>query len=156
MVANKLKSRSSRLTIKIGNNTITQVKQTKYLGVTIDDDLTWTPHIQNQCTKIARGNWASASISKYVNLSTLKCACYSLVYPHLQYCASVWGQASKSTLKPIQILQNRAVKIISKTYHRQSLLPLYFHLKFLKFDDIVQLQIANTYALYPLQNFARI
>ena len=113
------------------------------MGVIIDEDLTSAPHIQNQCTKIARRNWAWASISKYVNLSTLKCAYYGLVYPHLQYCASVWGHASKSTLMPIQILQNRAVKIISKTYHRQSLLPLYFCLKFLRFDDIVQLQIAK-------------
>ena len=143
LVVNKLKSQSSRLNIKIGNNTLTLIKQTKYLGVIIDEDLTWVPHIQNQCTKIARENWALASISKYVNLSTLKCAYYGLVYPHLQYCASVWGQASKSTLKPIKILQNRAVKIISKTYHRQSFLSLYFRLKFLRFDDIVQLQIAK-------------
>ena len=143
LVVNKLKSQSSRLNIKIGKNTIAQAKQTKYLGVIIDDDLTWVPHIQNQCTKIARANWALASISKYVNLSTLKCAYYGLVYPHLQYCASEWGQVSKSALKPIQILLNRAVKIISKTYHRQSLLPLYFRLKFLRLDDIVQLQIAK-------------
>ena len=50
------------------------------------------------------------------------------------------------TLKPIQILQYRAVKIISKTYRGQSLLPIYryrFRLKFLRSDDIVQLQIAK-------------
>ena len=35
------------------------------------------------------------------------------------------------------------MKIIYETYHRQSLLPLYFRLKFLRFDDIVQLQIAK-------------
>ena len=55
LVANKSKSQSSRLNIKIGYNTITQVKQTKHLGVIIAEDLTWAPHIQNQCTKIARG-----------------------------------------------------------------------------------------------------
>ena len=82
-------------------------------------------------------------MSMYVNLSTLKSAYYGLVYPHVQYCGSVWGQAPKSTLKVIQILQTRAVKIISKTYHHQSLLPLYFILNFVRFDDIVQLQIAK-------------
>ena len=56
LVVNKLKSQSSRLNIKIGNNTITHVKQTKYLGVIIDEDLTWAPRIQNLCTKIAKGN----------------------------------------------------------------------------------------------------
>ena len=101
------------------------------------------PSNQNQYSKIARENWALASISKYVNLSTLKCAYYGLVYPHLQYYASVRGQVPKSTLKPIQTLQNEAVRIISKNYHRQSFLHLYFRLKFLRFDDIVQLQIAK-------------
>ena len=137
LVVHKLKSQSSRLNIKIGNKTCTQVNQTKYLGVIINEELTWSPHIQHQCTKIARGKWALASRIKYANLSTLKCAYCGLVFPHLQYCASVWGQAPKFILKPIHILQNRAVKIISKTYHRQSLLPLHFCLKFLKFDDIV-------------------
>ena len=65
LVVNKLKSQSSRLNIKIENNTIAQVKQRKYLEVIIDEDLTWAPHIQNQCTKIAKENWALASMSKY-------------------------------------------------------------------------------------------
>ena len=103
-VVNKLESQSIRLNIKIEYNTITQVKQTKYLGVMIDEELTCAPHIQHQCSKIARGNWAFASTSENVNLSTLKCAYHGLLYPYLQYCASVWGQAPKSTLKPIQIL----------------------------------------------------
>jgi len=45
-----------------------------YLGVIIDQDLSWTPHIQMQCSKIARGNWALANLRRFVNISTLKCA----------------------------------------------------------------------------------
>ena len=54
LVVNKLKSQSSRLNVRIGNDTITQVKQTKYLGVMIDEELTCAHHIQYQYTKIAR------------------------------------------------------------------------------------------------------
>ena len=64
MVVNKLKSQSGKLNIEMENNTITQVKQTKILGVIIDEDLTLAPHVQNQCSKIARGNWALASLGK--------------------------------------------------------------------------------------------
>ena len=136
-------TKTSILNIKIENNAITHAKQTKYLGVIMDEDLTWAPHIQNQCTMIVRGNWVFTTVSKYVNLSTLKCAYCGLVYSVLQYCASVLVQAPKSILKPIQILQNRAVKIISKTYHCQSFLSPYFRPKLLRFDDFVQLQIAK-------------
>jgi len=40
----------------------------------------------------------------------MKNAYYALVYPHLQYCVATWGQAPKSNLKPLQTLQNMAIK----------------------------------------------
>ena len=60
-------------------------------------------------------------------------------------------QAPKSTLKPIQILQNKGVKIIFKTYHCQSLLVYLYSLlsskisntNSPKFDDIVQLKLQS-------------
>ena len=52
LVVNKLKSQSCSLNIKIGNNTVTHVKLTKYLGVIIDEDLIWASHIQNHCKKL--------------------------------------------------------------------------------------------------------
>ena len=48
--------------------------------------------------------WALANLRKYVNLSTLKCDYYKLIYPHLQYSSSLWRQASKTSLKPVQTL----------------------------------------------------
>ena len=55
-------------------------------------------YIHNQCSKIAHGNWALTNLRNYVNLSTLRCAYYGLIYPHPQYCSSLWGQASKTSL----------------------------------------------------------
>ena len=95
---NKSKSKGGSLNIRIGKNDIAQVKHVKYLGVIIDEDVSWKPHIHNQCSKIAHGNWALTNFRKYVNLSTLKCAYYGLIYPHLQYCFSLWGEASKTSL----------------------------------------------------------
>ena len=73
LAVNKSKSKGGSLNIRIGKNEIAQVKHVKYLGVIIDEDLSWKPHIHNQCSKIAHGNWAITNLRKYVNLSTLKC-----------------------------------------------------------------------------------
>ena len=143
LVVNKSKSKGGSLNLRIGKNDIAQVKHVKYLGVIIDDDLTWKPHIHNQCSKIAHSNWAFTNLRKYVNLSTLKCAYYGLIYPHLQYCYSLWGQASKTSLKPVQTLQNKALKIMTNTRWHHSASPLYQTLQFLKFNDIVKLQLAK-------------
>ena len=106
-------------------------------------DLPRKPHIHNQCSKIAHGNRALTNLRKYVNLSTLECAYYGLIYPHLQYCSSFWGQASKTSLKPVQSLQNKALKIMTNIRWHHSASPLYQKLQLLKFNDIVKLQLAK-------------
>ena len=44
---------------------------------------------------------------------------YSLVYSHIIYGIHVWGSASLSVLGKIQVLQNKAVRVISKVQHFQ-------------------------------------
>ena len=115
------------------------------MAVILDEDLSWTSHIRKQCSKIAQGNWAFTNLIKYVNLSTLKCAYYGLIYLHLQYSSSLCKQANKTYLKPIQTLQNKALKIMITTITvGVNLLPLYTK-KFqsLKFTDITKLQLAK-------------
>ena len=40
--------------IKIGNNLLTRVKHIKFLGINIDDRLTWKPHLNQLCNKISQ------------------------------------------------------------------------------------------------------
>jgi len=48
-------------------------------------------------------------------------------------------------IKPLQVLQNRAIRIITGTpqHVHASLSPVYKHLKILKLEDIVKVQIAT-------------
>ncbi|KAJ8898460.1 hypothetical protein PR048_003820, partial [Dryococelus australis] len=41
-----------------------------------------------------------------IPVSTRKVIYYSLIHSHLQYHSLVWGSASKTVLKPLQIAQN--------------------------------------------------
>jgi len=40
----------------------------KYLGITFDNKLTWKPHIQHTCTKLAGGSWTLLNIRNYVDI----------------------------------------------------------------------------------------
>ena len=53
-------------------------QQVKYLGIIIDDSLSWKPHIKRMCSKISRGSFAIFKLRKLVNLNILKCAYYAL------------------------------------------------------------------------------
>ena len=98
----------------------------------------------NLCSKISSGLWALTNVSRYLDSTIMKCVYYILIYPHLQYCASTWGQASVTALKPLKILQNKALQIITHTPQRISAKPLYSSLQMLKFKDTVKLQIAKS------------
>ena len=40
----------------------------------------------------------------------------STIQPHIDYCLSVWGSCTQTDINAIQILQNRAARIINRCY----------------------------------------
>ena len=71
--------------IMLGPVQIYQKDSTNYLGVTLDDKLTWKPHIEKLISKLSRACYLFYKVKQYVNESTLKMLYFGLVYPHLQY-----------------------------------------------------------------------
>ena len=78
------KSRSKKLKkeldIKLNNKTLERVKQTKFLGVIVDEHLTWKDHIDYVTLKIIRMCGILRRIRFFLNQSTLKLLHYSLIY----------------------------------------------------------------------------
>ena len=66
---------------------------------------------------------------------------YSLVYPHLHYCASVWGSTYQSNIKRLINLQNRVIRAVSRSSFDAHANSIFVSLRILKFEDIIKLQI---------------
>ena len=73
---------------------------------------------------------------------------YSLVYPYLYYYACVWGLTYHSNLKRLVTLQKCVVRTISRSAFDAHTDPIFKSLKFLKFENIVFLQVAKIMYLY--------
>ena len=58
--------------LMINSNVITQSKTVKYLGVIIDNNLTWQPHIDEISEKLSKPCGMVFKLRHYVPLSTLK------------------------------------------------------------------------------------
>ena len=66
---------------------------------------------------------------------------YSIVYPHLYYGVTSWGNTAAKYTDRIQIEQNSIVKIITKLpFMKTKIYPLYNEFNLLKFDDIYKLE----------------
>ena len=110
--------------LKIGSSVLKEVENTKFLGVIVDRQLSWSSHIQNIVNKINKQCGILYLTRNYLNAKALKLIYYSLIYPFLSYCHTVWGAAGKTMLDRISIAQKKVIRTItykSKYFHTNDL-----------------------------------
>ena len=130
--------------IKITINTqeIERVYSTKFLGVTIDANLTWKEHISNIRAKLSKCLAILFKSSKLLDINSLRSLYCSLFLPYINYCSEVRGTTYKNSIKCISILQKKAIRIICNSERNAHTSCLFHQLKLLKFDDLVDLKCA--------------
>ena len=85
----------------------------KYLGVMIDNHLSWKHHINYVALKISRNIGILSKLRHFVPPKTLFGIYNSLIFPYLSYGLVAWGQAAKTHLEKLLTLQKRAVRLIN-------------------------------------------
>ena len=84
----------------VGNKIIKRVENCKYLGISIDDWLTFAVHIRNIASTIQQ---YCGMYYKLRNILPMKCSrtlYFALAYPHLIYGIEIYGNTSKTYLDP--------------------------------------------------------
>ena len=91
------------------------VSKTKFLGVIIDDKLSWTAHYQHVTLKIKRNLHMLRQSQNLLSLHAKKVLYFGHIFSHLTYCISTWGpMLQTSQLKQLQKLQNKCVNLIDR------------------------------------------
>ncbi len=115
-------------TFQLGSSTITPSKRARNLGVVIDDKLNFTDHI----TKTARScRFALYNIKKirpFLSEYATQILVQALVLSRLDYCNALLAGLPASSIKPLQLIQNAAARLIFKRTH---VTPLFINLHWL-------------------------
>ena len=127
----------------MSNHEIHQIKETIFLGIILDEHLSWLPHIDNVSRKVSKAIGILYKASFCLHQQALKTLYYCLVYPYLQYCLSVWGSTYSSNLNRLVLLQKKAVRIIARKKYDAHTAPIFVNLDMLKFNSIYCFQIAK-------------
>jgi hypothetical protein len=104
--------------ISCKNNEIREVCHLKFLGLEIDNTLSWNLHIHTVVNKLTRVFFMIRSVKPYMSLSSLMKIYYSLFYSMLSYSIIFWGQASNS--KRLFLSQKRVLRIMTGQGNRSS------------------------------------
>lgn len=143
LISPRNKQLSPNLHLNIDNKEITRVSSTKFLGIHVDNHLTWHNHVSSINKKIAQALMAIKKAKHHLTPTALKTLYYSLIHPHLIYGITLWGNASKSTLRKTQTLQKRAIRYITQSNYNAHTEPLFKQLSILKIPEIHHHQIAT-------------
>ena len=132
--------------LKIDNTEITSVDTFNFLGLLINTNLNWKPHVDETTGKISKAIGVINRL-KFVVPQNIPVILYnSLILSHLNYCTLAWGYEHKRITK----LQKKAIRIIHMAIHSSHTDPLFKKIRSLKFKDLFELNILKFY--YKLMN----
>ena len=110
---NKLANLKYQFNVKIDEHFLERAKTYKYLGIDLDENLSWDSHIDNIVKKVSAGLGAIRRVRSLVPRETLIMIYKALVQPYFDYCSSVWGSIGVCQSERLQKLQNRAARLIN-------------------------------------------
>ena len=137
-VKNKTYSFSPKL--YINSVAINEVFETKFLGLVIDNKLSWKPHLNMLTTKLSKNMSALYKLRGIVNHNTMRNMYYSFIYPLLIYGIAIWGHNYNSNLHKLNILQKRAVRLVNNQSYRAHTSVLFKHSGILRLNDVCTLE----------------
>jgi hypothetical protein len=130
--------------IKMDGETLTRVgrgeeeKATKYLGVWLDDMLSWNQHIERTTTKVRAATCVLLRM-KEAPEKIKKLVYYALVEPYLRFALPAWGGAGQKELGKLEAAQNSAVRTV-KNLRLGHTTEAYGSLGILKLKDLAEVE----------------
>ena len=136
MFTNKKQLRPT-VNIVLNGKNIEQVSHTKFLGVIIDENLTWREQIKTVETKVSKSIGVLYKTKDVLDIQALRTLYQSLVEPYMSYCCEIWGNTYPSRVRKLSLLQKKAIRIIySQDYHGHT--SVFFHCsRILKLQDLI-------------------
>ena len=128
---------TKHLNFRICGQKINPINRTKYLGIYLDKHLSWNSHLNQLKIKLSRGCGLLAKLRYYVDTTTLRSVYFAIFDAHLRYGSQIWGQQKTGTIKQIEKLQDKAIRIINFKSKKNPTNPLYKRMKMLKLNDVI-------------------
>ena len=93
--------------IPINSRVITKVDKVKFLGIIIDENLSWKEHTKLISLKLGKWLFALKRLKPHAPTNTLLKVYHALIRSHLNYRNILWGNAFNKYVNPISTLQKK-------------------------------------------------
>lgn len=114
MVLQSTRKSTPTVNIHINDSTIERVPEMTYLGLVINDSLSWTNHVESLCGQVSRNVGIVSKLRYKLKTQTMRLTYHSMIQSKLCYMLNEWGSAKELLIKRLATLQNRALKNVFK------------------------------------------
>ena len=105
--------------------TMVKAKTVKYLGVVLDEKLSWQQHIELTTTRIRKLIWVFKKLRNVADLELLRTVYYALAQSVIGYCIGIWGGAYKCHMITLERAQRSILKVMTFRPYRFPTITLY-------------------------------
>ena len=99
-----------KINLKMVKGEIEQVFSTKFLGVIINENLTWSDHVHVLLNKTSKNLGVNRKLSKSLPLDILHSVYNTLNDQYLQYCHKAWATGNTSSVDKLLRMQKKLFK----------------------------------------------
>ena len=93
--------------LQLNSNIIERESSVKFLGVILDEHLTWKKHIQFIENKVSKNVGVLYKASKLINSKCLRSIYFSFIHSYVNYANIAWASTNKTNLKKLFGKQNK-------------------------------------------------
>ena len=127
--------------LKIDNVILSKVTSCKFLGITLDESLSWRKQLSSINSKISKALFVIKQVKLSLPIENLHTLYFSLLHPHITYGILAWGNANNNLLQNTQTIQKRAMRTIYNKRYNSHTDPLFMESRILKISDLYQLEV---------------
>ena len=103
-------------TLKIGNKVIEKTPSIKFLGVMLDENVSWRYHIKTVENKLSKNIGLLCRAKQFLDETSLKTIYFSYIHSFLNYANIAWASTHFTKLKTISCKQKRAACVVFDDY----------------------------------------
>ena len=129
------KSSIGNFNVKLNNQSIERVNCFKFLGIFIDQSLTFKDHINFLSLKLSRSYGIMKKL-RFLPFNVLILLYYSIVYSNYIYGHLIWGSAPPTSMLRLVRLDKKIIRVITSSDWLATTPPLYKKANIISFPDI--------------------
>ncbi|XDV19517.1 hypothetical protein PO909_024975 [Leuciscus waleckii] len=115
-------------TIQLDSSSINPSRSVRNLGVTVDDQLTFTDHISKTARSCRFALHNIRKIRPFLTEHATQLLVQALVITRLDYCSALLAGLPSCATKPLQMIQNAAARLVFNEPKRAHVTPLFISL----------------------------